>query len=78
MGRLNGETVAGAAFLFFSFLFLVAGAVNPIFASIYPVSLMFTAFGVGLVALGYRTYRSESRAESHVEHERAEQKSYFR
>lgn len=59
--RLNGENLAGAAFLFFSFLFMAAGTINPIFALLYPVDYMLTAFGIVLVLLGYRTWRNKSR-----------------
>ena len=59
--RLNGENIAGAAFLFFSSLFMAAGMVNPVFAVVYPVDFMLVAVGVALVTLGYRTYRNELR-----------------
>jgi len=57
--RLNGENIAGAAFLFFSALFMLAGQVNGVFAVLYPVDFMLLAFGIGLIALGYRTWRNE-------------------
>ena len=57
--RFNGENIAGAAFLFFSALFMFAGQVNGVFAVLYPVDFMLLAFGVGLIVLGYRTWRSE-------------------
>ncbi len=64
--RLNGENIAGAAFLFFSFLFMAAGQVNAVFAVLYPVDYMLVAVGVALVLLGYRTWRNEmNKASSH-------------
>ncbi len=57
--RLNGENIAGAAFLFFSSLFMAAGRVNAVFAILYPVDYMLVAIGVALVLLGYRTWRNE-------------------
>jgi uncharacterized membrane protein YfcA len=57
--RFNGENIAGAAFLFFSFLFMAAGQVNAVFALVYPVDYMLVAVGVALVLLGYRTWRKE-------------------
>jgi hypothetical protein len=60
ISKLNGENVAGAAFLFLSFLFLVAGTVNAVFALIYPVCYLLVAIGIALLALGYRTWRIES------------------
>jgi hypothetical protein len=65
--RLNGENIAGAAFLFFSFLFMAAGQVNAVFAVLYPVDYMLVAVGVALVLLGYRTWRNElNKARSHI------------
>lgn len=60
--RLNGENIAGAAFLFLAFLFFAAGTVNPVFALIYPVNYLLVAIGAGLVLLGYRTWRNRSRS----------------
>jgi hypothetical protein len=61
MGRINGENVAGAALLFFSSLFLAAGMVNPVIASVREVFYVLVAAGIGLVLLGYRTYKNEQR-----------------
>lgn len=61
MGRINGENVAGAALLFFSSLFLAAGMVNPVIASVREVFYVLVAAGIGLVFLGYRTYKNEQR-----------------
>lgn len=60
MGKINGENVAGAAFLFLSSLFLAAGVVNPIIASIAVVFYIFASAGAALVLLGYRTHRNET------------------
>ena len=57
--RINGENIAGAAFLFFSALFMFAGQLNGVFAVLYPVDFMLLAFGIGLIVLGYRTWRNE-------------------
>lgn len=59
MGRINGENMAGAAFLFFASLFLAAGTVNPIIDSVKQVFYVFIVIGTALVFLGYRTYTSE-------------------
>lgn len=56
MGKVNRENVAGATFLFLASLFLGAGIVNTVIASINIVFYIFTAAGVALVLLGYRTY----------------------
>ena len=59
--RLNGENIAGAAFLFFAALFMAAGQVNAVFAVVYPVDYLLAAAGVALVLLGYRTWRNASK-----------------
>ncbi|AIF82956.1 hypothetical protein NTE_00880 [Candidatus Nitrososphaera evergladensis SR1] len=59
MGKINGENVAGAAFLLFASVFLAAGMVNPIIASVAVVFYFLAAAGVALVFLGYRTHRNE-------------------
>ena len=56
--KLNGENIAGAGFLFFSFLFMLGGKFNAVFAVLYPVDYILVAVGVALVFLGYRTYKS--------------------
>jgi hypothetical protein len=61
MGRINGENVAGAAFILFSGLFLAASLINPVIASVREVFYVMVAAGVALVILGHRTYLHESR-----------------
>lgn len=58
--RLNGENIAGAAFLLLTFLFSMAGMVNAVFGILYPLYYLLAAIGIALVALGYRTWRIES------------------
>lgn len=67
MGRINGENVAGAAFLVFSGLFLAAGMVNPVIASVRVVFYVLVAAGIALVFLGYRTYQHEQQVAAVVE-----------
>jgi hypothetical protein len=57
---LNGENIAGAAFLFFSALLMAAGQVNAVSGKLYPAYYILVAAGVALVFLGYRTARSEA------------------
>lgn len=66
MGRINGENVAGAAFLLFSSLFLAASAVDPVIASVRVVFYVLVAAGIALVMLGYRTHRHEQRSAATV------------
>lgn len=61
VGRLNGENVAGAAFLFLASLFLGAGMFNPVIGSLRVVFYVFIASGIALIFLGYRTFINERR-----------------
>lgn len=61
MGRINGENVTGAAFIFLSILFLAAGTVNPVIASVTVVFYVLVAAGVALALLGYKTYLQEQK-----------------
>lgn len=70
MSSLNGENVAGAAFLFFSALLMAAGQVDAVFGSLYPAYYILAATGVALVLLGYRTWRIEIARESETRHTR--------
>jgi hypothetical protein len=60
MSKLNGENIAGAAFLFLSALFMYAGQVNAVFGKLYPAYYILAAAGIALVFLGFRTARSEA------------------
>ncbi|AFU58944.1 hypothetical protein Ngar_c20120 [Candidatus Nitrososphaera gargensis Ga9.2] len=60
MIKLNGENIAGTAFLFFSALLMAAGQVNAVFGKLYPAYYILVAAGVALVFLGYRTARNET------------------
>lgn len=60
MIKLNGENIAGAAFLFFSALLMAAEQVNAVFGKLYPAYYILVAAGIVLVFLGYRTARNET------------------
>ena len=62
MTRLNGENMAGAAFLFFSALLISAGQVNAVFGKLYPAYYILVAAGIALVFLGYRTSRNDGKS----------------
>lgn len=63
VSRLNGENIAGAAFLFFSFLLMLGGQVNAVLGLLNPADYILVAAGIGLALLGYRTYRNEMKKE---------------
>ncbi len=67
MGRVNGENVAGVAFIFFASLFLAASTVNPVIASVMQVFYVMVAAGVALVILGYRTHLHERKVHTTIE-----------
>lgn len=67
MSRVNGENVAGVAFLFFSSLFLAASTVDPVIASVRVVFYVLVAAGIALVILGYRTYQHEQKIITTIE-----------
>lgn len=77
MSRLNGENIAGAAFLFFSALLMAAGQVNAVFGLLYPAYYILAAAGAALVFLGYRTWRNEAEHESEKEAERLHGKAHL-
>lgn len=65
MEKLNGEIVAGIAFIFISLLFIYAASVNSVWAIILPADYLIMAIGVGLVVLGVLTLRKEEEGPVH-------------
>ncbi|HEX9320386.1 MAG TPA: hypothetical protein VF884_15745 [Nitrososphaeraceae archaeon] len=59
MERINGETIAGIAFVFLSILFFYAGSVNSIWAIIIPADFLILAIGCALIILGIITLRRQ-------------------
>jgi hypothetical protein len=57
--RVNGEAVAGIAFVFLSILFLYAGSVNTTWAIIIPADFLILALGCALIILGVITLRRQ-------------------
>lgn len=57
--RINGETIAGIAFVFLSILFLYAGAVNQVWAIIVPADFLILAIGAAFIALGVITLKRQ-------------------
>ena len=66
VSRLNGENIAGAAFLFLSFLFIMASQVNAVFALLYPVYYILIATGIALILIGYRTWGNNKKSISYL------------
>jgi hypothetical protein len=57
--RVNGETIAGIAFVFLSIIFLYAGAVNSVWAIIIPADFLILALGGALIILGVITLKRQ-------------------
>ena len=52
MERINGETITGIALVFLAILFIYAGRVNPVWATIFPADLLILAIGAAFIVLG--------------------------
>jgi len=50
--RINGETIAGIALVFMGLLFIWAGTMNPVWASIRIAAYVIMAIGAGFIAVG--------------------------
>ncbi|MGG6460332.1 MAG: hypothetical protein ACM3JQ_02780 [Candidatus Eiseniibacteriota bacterium] len=57
--RVNGETIAGIAFVFLSSIFLYAGAVNSVWAIIIPADFLILAIGCAFIILGVITLKRQ-------------------
>jgi hypothetical protein len=57
--KINGETIAGIAFVFLSILFLYAGTVNDIWAILIPADFLILAIGCAFIILGVITLRRQ-------------------
>ena len=53
--RINGETIAGIALVFMGILFVWAGTMNPVWASIRIAAYIIMAIGAGFIAIGVIT-----------------------
>ncbi|HEX7031788.1 MAG TPA: hypothetical protein VF172_02190 [Nitrososphaera sp.] len=62
--RINGETVTGIALVFMALLFIGAGTVNPVWASIMPVDYIILAIGIGFIIVGAIAIKNTNRARS--------------
>jgi len=55
MERLNGETITGISLVVLALLFILAAAMNKVWAIILPADYLILAMGVGFIALGVVT-----------------------
>jgi putative Ca2+/H+ antiporter (TMEM165/GDT1 family) len=54
--RINGETITGVALVFLAILFIYAGTVNSIWATIFPADFLILAIGAAFIILGMWIY----------------------
>ena len=59
MKKINGETVAGIALIFLALLFIMAGAVNSVWALLFWADILILVIGVAFVALGLWSLRRD-------------------
>jgi putative Ca2+/H+ antiporter (TMEM165/GDT1 family) len=52
MERINGETITGIALAFLGILFIYAGTVNNVWATILPADYLIVAIGAAFIILG--------------------------
>ena len=50
--RINGESIAGMALVLLALVFIWAGKMNPVWASIVLADYVILAIGVGFIAVG--------------------------
>ena len=62
--RMNGETITGIALVFMALLFLYAGTVNPVWATIMLADYLILAIGIGFIVLGVVTIRRHNNPSS--------------
>ncbi len=68
--RINGETIAGMALVFLAILFIWAGTMNPVWATLVPADYLILAIGVGFMIIGVMAIRRAN-------HPRSERASYY-
>jgi putative Ca2+/H+ antiporter (TMEM165/GDT1 family) len=61
MERINGETITGIALIFLAILFIYAGLVNSVWATIFPADLLILAIGAAFIILGMWDIRKKRR-----------------
>jgi hypothetical protein len=67
--RINGETIAGIALVFMALLFMWAGTMNPVWASIILADYILLAIGAGFIIVGVMAIRRTNRPPSeHASH----------
>ena len=59
--RINGETITGIALVFLAILFIYAGRVNSVWATIFPADFLILAIGAACIILGMWDIRKKRR-----------------
>jgi len=66
--RINGETITGIALMITGILFIYAGRVNEVWATIVLADYIILAVGAGFTALGIKSIRDTNRRHLNPEH----------
>jgi len=61
MERINSETITGIALAFLAILFIYAGTVNSVWATIFPADFLILAIGAAFMMLGMWDIRKKRR-----------------
>jgi len=62
--RINGETIAGIALVFLAILFIWAGTMNPVWATVVIADYLILAIGVGFIIVGAMAIRRTNHPQS--------------
>ncbi len=69
MLMLNSEIIAGVAIFLLGFLFMIAGLLNTIWATIFIVDYLIMAIGIATIGVGFWTAMYERKNNlHHTEH----------
>lgn len=68
MERINGETITGIALAFLGILFIYAGTVNNVWATILPADYLIVAIGAAFIILGMWETRKKKTSYVKEEH----------
>jgi putative Ca2+/H+ antiporter (TMEM165/GDT1 family) len=67
MERINSETITGIALAFLAILFIYAGIVNSVWATIFPADLLILGIGAAFIILGM--WETRKKRITHIEEE---------
>jgi len=69
MTKVNGEIIAGAALVGLAVLFIYAGIVNSVWATLLPADIIILGIGVAVIILGIRSLKNTEAPDRVHEHQ---------